>query len=84
MSILLVGSFVIALSMMAAQLLLATKRSWAWLCVAFVQLEYITFGALTGQWGFVLGACVFIVINMRNYLKWRREERQSDGPRAKD
>lgn len=72
-----IGSWVIALSMIAAQWILgSTRKSWAWLLVAFVQLEYIAFGALTNQWGFVAGALVFIVVNLRNYRKWRLEEQR--------
>jgi hypothetical protein len=69
------GSLIIAVSMMAAQWILGTTRkAWAWLCVAVVQVEYIAFGALTEQWGFVIGGAVFIVVNLRNYRRWRREE----------
>lgn len=82
MTVGLVGSFVIPASMMAAQWLLGeTKRAWGWLCIAFVQLEYIAFGVLTRQWGWAAGACVFIVINLRNYRKWRREEHHAASER---
>lgn len=72
-----VGSFVIGASMAVAQKLVGTKKSWSWLCVMAVQGLYIIYGLLIDAWGFAVFAVFFIVfVNIPNYVRWRREERQ--------
>lgn len=45
-----------------------------WAITFFAQFLWIAFAADTGQYGFILLSCVFLVIAARNWLAWRQDE----------
>lgn len=53
--------------------LISTGRAWPWLLSAIGQIGWITYGATTRQWGFVLMGCANAVVNL---LGWRRVRRR--------
>lgn len=52
------------------------KRAWAWLVATVAQLLWIVYAVMTEQYGFLASSVAFLLINLRNYVKWRREECQ--------
>jgi hypothetical protein len=52
------------------------KKAWPWLLAAGTQLLWVAYALVTEQYGFIASAFAFLVMNMHNYVKWRREEVQ--------
>lgn len=49
------------------------KKSIGWFVFAIAQVLYVIFGIITGQWGFVLSAPIFFVLDIKYWLEWRKE-----------
>jgi len=63
----------LSISAVIHMLLMGNKWRWAPLLGAFLQIGWIVFAITTKQHGFIVGACCFIIVNLRNHFKWQAE-----------
>ena len=52
------------------------KSQWGWFIGLGVQVLWIIFAITTDQYGFVLSACAYGLVNWNNLRKWRNEKRK--------
>jgi hypothetical protein len=57
-------------------IMLGNKWKIGWLVAVFAQVLWSVYAVVTRQWGFLLSAAVFTPINVRNYVKWNRDDRK--------
>lgn len=58
--------------------LVGNKSLWGWYIGIAVQVLWVTYAIVTRQWGFIFSAIVYASVNIRNYLKWRKEEAKKE------
>jgi hypothetical protein len=58
-------------------LIAGQKNHWGWFINICAQLLWIAYAYFTAQPGFYLSAVAYGAVYLRNWLKWRREERVS-------
>lgn len=75
----LIWSIVLSVIGIAGLLLAGSKYKLGWLLGFGVQALWIIFAIVTAQYGFILSAVVYGVVYARNWLRWRREEREGTG-----
>lgn len=46
------------------------KVWWAWFINFFCQFLWLAYAVITEQWGFILAACVYMIVFGRNAVKW--------------
>lgn len=54
--------------------LISTGKAWPWLASSIAQVGWITYGATTRQWGFVLAGLAYAVVQ---FVGWRRVLRRT-------
>jgi hypothetical protein len=69
-------SFVLAAVSLYVTWLLGEKKTWGWLLAAVLQILWVGYALVTVQYGFVASSLIFLVLNSRNYVKWRRNDRE--------
>ena len=72
----LIWSFVLSAIGIVGILLAGSKHKIGWLVGFFVQPLWIIFAIQTEQYGFILNAIIYAAVYARNWLRWRREERE--------
>lgn len=72
----LIWSFVLSFIGIAGILLAGSKYKVGWLIGFFVQPLWIVFAVTTEQYGFILNAVIYAAVYARNWLLWRRDERE--------
>lgn len=55
--------------------LIGNHRKVGWLLGVYLQVGWLVYAVVTTQWGFIASALAFGFMNVRNYLKWRNDER---------
>lgn len=53
------------------------KSQWGWFIGLFAQMLWIIFAITTNQYGFILSACAYGLVNWNNLRKWRADKRKS-------
>jgi hypothetical protein len=56
------------------------KSQWGWFIGLGAQVLWIIFAIATNQYGFILSACAYGLVNWNNLRKWRAEKRESATP----
>lgn len=56
--------------------LAGSKRKIGWVIGILVQALWIVYAIVSKQWGFIASALVYGAVNVRNWQRWRREERR--------
>lgn len=59
---------------LAVTWLVGERRRCGWLLAVCLQVAWLAYALLSTQWGFTVAAVVFGCMNLRNYLKWRRDD----------
>lgn len=54
------------------------KSIWGWVIGISVQVLWIVYAIATAQWGFIFSALAFAAVNIRNFIKWRKDEGNSN------
>lgn len=54
--------------------MISNKHTTGWLLITVIQFGWIAYGTLTTQWGFVGWGIVFLWINGRGWIRWRRAD----------
>ncbi|ALY10801.1 PnuC-like nicotinamide riboside transporter [Arthrobacter phage Wilde] len=54
------------------------KSQLGWAIGLSVQVLWIIFAITTTQWGFILSALGYGLMNLRNWRKWRADKRKSE------
>lgn len=54
------------------------KSKWGWIIGISVQSLWIAYAIVTHQYGFILSALAYAGVNLRNLIKWRKDESNSD------
>ena len=62
---------------LAAVFLLGNKNKIGFLVFMMASASWVTFGLIVGSWAVVFGSSVFILMQFRGWMKWRRDERES-------
>jgi hypothetical protein len=52
------------------------KSAWGWAIGFGVQPLWVAYAMATEQYGFIVGAIAYGAVNARNFLRWKREEKQ--------
>jgi len=55
-----------------------SSRKIGWAIGVGVQLLWIIYAVVSKQWGFIFSALAYGGVNIRNWRRWRREERRED------
>jgi hypothetical protein len=71
MSAALIWSFGLSAAGIGGILLAGSKRRVGWVVGFFVQPLWIIFALTTGQYGFILNACIYAAVYARNWWAWR-------------
>lgn len=79
-----VWSYGLAALSVYVTVLLGERKTSAWLVGVAQQFLWITYALVTTQYGFIISAVIFTVINARNYVKWRQLDREEARARAAD
>lgn len=53
------------------------KSTLGWVIGISVQALWIAYAIATAQWGFIFSALAFAGVNIRNLIKWRKDESNS-------
>lgn len=72
----LIWSIVLAAIGILGIFLAGQKRKVGWAFGFGVQLLWIVFAFRTEQYGFILSAIAYGIVYGRNWLKWRKEEKE--------
>ena len=54
------------------------KNYWGWIIGISAQLLWIAYAITTAQWGFLFSAFVYGGVYIRNWIKWRKDESNSN------
>jgi nicotinamide riboside transporter PnuC len=57
-------------------LLLGNKNKYGFLIFMVASASWVTFGFLTGSLAVIMGSSIFLLMHLRGWLKWRRDERE--------
>ncbi|MGB7068837.1 MAG: nicotinamide mononucleotide transporter [Pyrinomonadaceae bacterium] len=55
--------------------LLGNKNKYGFLAFVFASASWITFGVMTGSMAVIIGSSIFLIMHLRGWVSWRREER---------
>lgn len=55
-----------------------SKRKVGWLIGIFAQALWLFYGYTTEQYGFIVSAFLYGFVYLRNYVRWRNENRDSE------
>jgi hypothetical protein len=69
------GSFVVQGIPAIGLLVAGNRKHLGWMICLFGQMIAVSYGLLTGQYGFVAWAPVYAIIYASNWLRWKRLER---------
>lgn len=67
-------SYALSAAALAVSWLVGERKTWAWLAAALLQVAWAAYAVLSEQWGFLASSAAFLVMNLRNYVKWRRDD----------
>lgn len=68
-------SWLLTLTGVTGMYVVGKKNRSGWLIAAGSQLLWITFGAITGQYGFIIAALIYGTIFIKNYINWSKEDK---------
>lgn len=68
------GSWVLAVSGVAAIYFVGRKQIWAWIWATCNEAMWIYYAIVTRQYGFIFAAVAYSVVYIKSYLHWKREE----------
>jgi nicotinamide riboside transporter PnuC len=51
------------------------KKTWGWLLSMATQALWAFYAVGTGQYGFLIGTVSYFAVYLRNWLRWRSEDR---------
>lgn len=57
--------------------LLGNKKKVCFIMFSMGNVLWIIVSVIDRRWGAVLSLCVYTIFNIRNYIKWRNDEKQS-------
>lgn len=60
--------------------LAGSNRKAGWAIGIGVQALWIAYAVATKQWGFIASAVAYGTVNVRNWLRWRRQEAEAEQP----
>lgn len=52
--------------------LIGSGRKEGWLFATFVNVPWVTYAIVSRQWGFIVSATIYGVLDLRNFFKWKR------------
>lgn len=78
----LIWSIVLASVGILGLYLAGSRNLWGWLVSFGAQALWIIFAIVSKQYGFILSALAYGWVYGRNYLKWRREQEESNAARS--
>ncbi|ALY10549.1 hypothetical protein FDH86_gp014 [Arthrobacter phage Tank] len=74
----LVWSIALSVIGLAGLYFAGNKSQLGWAIGLSVQVLWIIFAITTTQWGFILSALGYGLMNLRNWRKWRADKRKSE------
>lgn len=54
------------------------KSKWGWIIGGSLQILWIIYAMATAQYGFIFSALAYAMVNIRNLIKWRKDESNSN------
>lgn len=51
------------------------KNLYGWAILIGAQFLWIAYALATKQWGFIISALAYGAVNLRNYLRWKKEKK---------
>ncbi len=55
------------------------KKTWGWLLALTTQVLWAMYAVGTAQYGFLIGTCSYAAIYFKNWVDWRRADREAAG-----
>jgi len=68
------GSWVLAVSGVAAIYFVGRKQIWAWIWATCNEAMWIYYAIVTKQYGFIFAAVAYAAVYIKSYLHWKREK----------
>jgi len=68
------GSWVLAVSGVAAIYFVGGKQIWAWIWATCNEAMWIYYAIVTKQYGFIFAAVAYAAVYIKSYLHWKREK----------
>ncbi len=66
-------SFALTALSMTSMIAVIHKKWWAFVLGLFQQVAWAYYSVVTEQWGFLVSCCIFTVINVIGWRKWKKE-----------
>lgn len=67
-------SWVLAILGITGIFLVGRKTIWGWLVLCANEILWVTYALITKQYGFIAMAVAYVLVYMKSYMHWRREE----------
>ena len=67
-------SWILAVIGVCGIFLVGQKTIWGWLILCANECLWIIYATITKQYGFIAMALAYVIIYIRSYINWRKQE----------
>ena len=67
-------SWVLAVLGITGIFLVGRKTIWGWLVLCANEVLWVTYAIVTEQYGFIAMAIAYVLVYIKSYIHWKREE----------
>jgi hypothetical protein len=67
-------SWILAVLGITGIFLVGRKTIWGWLILCANEILWVTYALVTKQYGFIAMAIAYVLVYLKSYLHWKREE----------
>jgi hypothetical protein len=67
-------SWILAVLGITGIFLVGRKTIWGWLVLCANEILWVTYAIVTKQYGFIAMAIAYVLVYLKSYLHWKREE----------
>jgi hypothetical protein len=67
-------SWILAVLGITGIFLVGRKTIWGWLVLCANEILWVTYAIVTKQYGFIAMAIAYVLVYLKSYIHWKREE----------
>jgi hypothetical protein len=67
-------SWILAVLGITGIFLVGRKTIWGWLVLCANEILWVTYAIVTKQYGFIAMAIAYVLVYLKSYLHWKREQ----------
>lgn len=67
-------SWILAVLGITGIFLVGRKTIWGWLVLCANEILWVTYAIITKQYGFIAMAIAYVLVYLKSYIHWKREE----------